>query len=60
MLAEIDRVKRSFRAEIVPYGAYDAADIVPERRAAGPDPGQAAGPKGSTARLVGFRSADSG
>ena len=29
MLAEIDRVKRSFRAEIVPYGAYDAGDIVP-------------------------------
>ena len=25
MLAEIERVKRSFRAEIVPYGAYDAA-----------------------------------
>ncbi len=29
MLAEIDRVKRSFRAEIVPYGAYDAREIVP-------------------------------
>jgi len=29
MLAEIERVKRSFRAEIVPYGAYDAGDIVP-------------------------------
>jgi MerR family transcriptional regulator, heat shock protein HspR len=29
MLAEIDRVKRSFRAEIVPYGAYDAGHIVP-------------------------------
>jgi MerR family transcriptional regulator/heat shock protein HspR len=29
MLAEIDRVKRSFRAEIVPYGAYDASQIVP-------------------------------
>jgi MerR family transcriptional regulator, heat shock protein HspR len=29
MLAEIDRVKRSFRAEIVPYGVYDAGDIVP-------------------------------
>jgi MerR family transcriptional regulator, heat shock protein HspR len=27
MLAEIDRVKRSFRAEIVPYGAYDAHGI---------------------------------
>jgi MerR family transcriptional regulator, heat shock protein HspR len=29
MLAEIERVKRSFRAEIVPYGAYDAGEIVP-------------------------------
>jgi MerR family transcriptional regulator/heat shock protein HspR len=29
MLAEIERVKRSFRAEIVPYGAYDAQEIVP-------------------------------
>jgi MerR family transcriptional regulator, heat shock protein HspR len=29
MRAEIDRVKRSFRAEIVPYGAYDAREIVP-------------------------------
>jgi MerR family transcriptional regulator/heat shock protein HspR len=29
MLAEIDRVKRSFRAELVPYGAYDAGEIVP-------------------------------
>src|SRR5437667_6380052 len=28
MLAEIERVKRSFRAEIVPYGAYDAGEIV--------------------------------
>jgi len=28
MEAEIERVKRSFRAEIVPYGAYDA-DIAP-------------------------------
>ena len=33
MLAEIDRVKRSFRAEIVPYGAYDAGDIVPRNAA---------------------------
>ncbi len=31
MLAEIERVKRSFRAEIVPYGAYDASEIVPAR-----------------------------
>jgi MerR family transcriptional regulator/heat shock protein HspR len=29
MLAEIERVKRSFRAELVPYGAYDARKIVP-------------------------------
>jgi MerR family transcriptional regulator/heat shock protein HspR len=29
MLAEIDRVRRSFRAEIVPYGAYDAGEIIP-------------------------------
>jgi MerR family transcriptional regulator, heat shock protein HspR len=29
MLAEIERVKRSFRAEIVPYGAYDPREIVP-------------------------------
>lgn len=28
MLAEIDRVKRSFRAELVPYGAYDPGEIV--------------------------------
>jgi MerR family transcriptional regulator, heat shock protein HspR len=33
MLEEIERVKRSFRAEIVPYGAYDATDIVPARDA---------------------------
>jgi MerR family transcriptional regulator/heat shock protein HspR len=29
MLDEIERVKRSFRAEIVPYGAYDAREIIP-------------------------------
>jgi MerR family transcriptional regulator/heat shock protein HspR len=29
MLAEIERVRRSFRAEIVPYGAYDAGEIIP-------------------------------
>jgi MerR family transcriptional regulator/heat shock protein HspR len=29
MLDEIDRVKRSFRAELVPYGAYDAREIIP-------------------------------
>jgi MerR family transcriptional regulator/heat shock protein HspR len=33
MLEEIERVKRSFRAEIVPYGAYDAGEIVPGRDA---------------------------
>jgi MerR family transcriptional regulator/heat shock protein HspR len=31
MLAEIERVKRSFRAELVPYGAYDAREIIPAR-----------------------------
>lgn len=30
MLQEIDRVKRSFRAELVPYGAYDAGRIAPD------------------------------
>ena len=35
MLAEIERVKRSFRAEIVPYGAYDADEIVPVADGAG-------------------------
>jgi MerR family transcriptional regulator, heat shock protein HspR len=29
MQQEIERVKRSFRAEIVPYGKYDATDIGP-------------------------------
>jgi MerR family transcriptional regulator, heat shock protein HspR len=33
MLEEIERVKRSFRAEIVPYGAYDAREIVPAKDA---------------------------
>jgi MerR family transcriptional regulator/heat shock protein HspR len=32
MTDELDRVRRSLRAEIVPYGAYDAA---PEHRSAG-------------------------
>jgi MerR family transcriptional regulator/heat shock protein HspR len=31
MLDEVERVKRSFRAEIVPYGAYDAGAIIPAR-----------------------------
>ena len=33
MLEEIERVKRSFRAEIVPYGAYDAREIIPPKDA---------------------------
>jgi MerR family transcriptional regulator/heat shock protein HspR len=33
MLDEIDRVKRSFRAELVPYGAYDAREIIPAKDA---------------------------
>ena len=35
MLDEVERVKRSFHAEIVPYGAYDAREIIP---AAGASP----------------------
>jgi MerR family transcriptional regulator, heat shock protein HspR len=31
MLAEIERVKRSFRAEIVPYGAYEAPGLSPAK-----------------------------
>jgi len=31
MLDEIERVKRSFRAQIVPYGAYDAPGISPAK-----------------------------
>jgi MerR family transcriptional regulator/heat shock protein HspR len=33
MLDEVERVKRSFRAELVPYGAYDARDLVRARDA---------------------------
>ena len=33
MLDEIEQVKRSLRAEIVPYGAYEAEGIAPERKA---------------------------
>ena len=29
MAEEIERVRRSFRAEIVPYGAYDSPEIAP-------------------------------
>ena len=37
MLAEIERIKRSMRAEIVPYGAYDPDDSIkiPIRRQSG-------------------------
>ncbi len=31
MLTEVERVKRSARAEIVPYGVYDADRIIPGR-----------------------------
>jgi hypothetical protein len=33
MFAEIERVKRSSGAEIVPYGAYDALEIIPAAEA---------------------------
>jgi MerR family transcriptional regulator, heat shock protein HspR len=33
MLEEVERVKRSFRAELVPYGAYDAREIIPAKEA---------------------------
>ncbi len=36
MLDEIERVRRSFRAEIVPYGAYDAPGIPPAKGQAQP------------------------
>ena len=29
MKREVDRVRRSVRAELVPYGAYDATELVP-------------------------------
>lgn len=36
MAAEIDRIKRSMRAEIVPYGAYEAEGVrIPVRRRGG-------------------------
>ena len=31
MVAEIERIKRSMRAEIVPYGAYEAEALEPDR-----------------------------
>jgi MerR family transcriptional regulator, heat shock protein HspR len=33
MNAEVERVRRSLKAEIVPYGAYDTADLVPAEQA---------------------------
>jgi MerR family transcriptional regulator/heat shock protein HspR len=36
MLEEVERVKRSFRAEIVPYGAYDAREVLPSGKGARP------------------------
>jgi MerR family transcriptional regulator/heat shock protein HspR len=46
MLAEIEAVKRSFRAEIVPYGAYEPLARAPS----GPRPG-AASPAGRRVRI---------
>ncbi len=34
MAAEVDRVRRSLRAELVPYGAYESREIVPAKRQA--------------------------
>jgi len=33
MKREVDRVRRSVRAELVPYGAYDATELVPAGQA---------------------------
>jgi MerR family transcriptional regulator/heat shock protein HspR len=33
MAEEIERVRRSFRAELVPYGAYESTEIVPAEQA---------------------------
>jgi MerR family transcriptional regulator, heat shock protein HspR len=33
MNEEVERVRRSLKAELVPYGAYDATDLVPADRA---------------------------
>jgi MerR family transcriptional regulator, heat shock protein HspR len=33
MNAEVERVRRSLKAEIVPFGAYDTADLVPAEQA---------------------------
>jgi MerR family transcriptional regulator/heat shock protein HspR len=60
MLDEIERVKRSFRAEIVPYGAYDPREIIPTEDAEPikipverPKRGSAGGRDGSTGRRDG-------
>jgi MerR family transcriptional regulator, heat shock protein HspR len=33
MAEEVDRVRRSLRAEIVPYGAYESTELVPAKQA---------------------------
>jgi MerR family transcriptional regulator/heat shock protein HspR len=33
MNEEVERVRRSLKAELVPYGAYDAADLIPAEQA---------------------------
>jgi MerR family transcriptional regulator/heat shock protein HspR len=33
MNEEVERVRRSLKAELVPYGAYDAADLLPAEQA---------------------------
>jgi MerR family transcriptional regulator/heat shock protein HspR len=33
MNEEVERVRRSFRAELVPYGAYESSDLVPTDQA---------------------------
>lgn len=33
MNAEVERVRRSLKAELVPYGAYDSAGLVPAKQA---------------------------
>jgi MerR family transcriptional regulator/heat shock protein HspR len=33
MNAEVERIRRSLKAELVPYGAYEPADLVPAKQA---------------------------
>jgi hypothetical protein len=33
MNAEVERVRRSLKAELVPYGAYEMADLIPADQA---------------------------